>query len=475
MSHSYRMVAPPAATLLLWTLISGCGKDEKKPTAPVNDPPMACFAVTPPVGTTETLFSLDASCAADRQDSSDALMVRWDWEDDSTWDTDWTAVKEATHRYEVSGRKVVHLEVRDHGGLSAEAHDTLEVTEANVAPGACFSVAPREGSTATSFEVNASCSSDPQDNPDSLEVRWDWEDDGDWDTDWTNSKSATHRFPTVGLKMLRVEVRDTGGLTATKRDSVSVGIDYFGEPPPGLTPKVFAPGLISNAATGDYACTFSPLGNEFYFTRSTSTGQYIYETHLTGGAWTLPSPVSFSSGYGAHEPHLTYDNGTIYFGWFRPVPPGEPSSGWDYGIWATDRTATGWAPARYVGQGMFVSSSRDGQVYVTDTPYTQAAIARATMTNGRFSGLERIRPGAHPCIAPDGSYLVYDINGGNHLMVCFRQEDGTWGPGIDLTTHGLPADGGIASVSPDGKYLFYIFNHDLYWVSTALIESLRDH
>jgi hypothetical protein len=152
----------PSLVLASWALLAGCSADETKPAAPANDAPTACFQALPPVGTTETLFTLDASCSSDRQDSTGALLVRWDWEND-----------------------------------------------------------------------------------------------GVWDTDWTRTKLASHRYPTWGPAVVRVEVRDTGGLSATAQDSVDVAIDYLGQTPPGLAPQVFAPGIVSTGATSDYACTFS--------------------------------------------------------------------------------------------------------------------------------------------------------------------------------------------------------------------------
>jgi hypothetical protein len=457
--------------LVLPAVLGACGGDGR-PTAPRNEAPTACFVSAPSAGTTETEFSFDASCSSDAEDGTGSLMVRWDWENDSAWDTDWTAVKAASHRYDSEGRKVVRLAVRDRGGLLASALDTLEVGHANVAPEACVSLAPRDGTVATLFEADASCSSDLEDASDSLQVRWDWENDGVWDTDWTKTKGASHRYETPGRKTLRVEVRDTGGLSAAALDSAEVGFDYFGQTPPELIPEVFAPGIISVPTTVDYACTFSPNGHEVYFTRSTASTQTIYVTRLVDGTWTTPSPVSFSAGYPAHEPHLTLDDATIYFGWFRAVPPGEVSYVGDYGIWAADRTQAGWSAARYVGQGMFVSSSADGRLFVTDISSEPFYIAQVHLTAGRFTSYARIAAGTHPCIAPDGSYLVYDIEAGKHLVVRFRQPSGTWGALVDLTSHGIPLQAGIASLSPDGKYLFYSYNGDSYWVSTGLIEAL---
>lgn len=247
---------------------------------------------------------------------------------------------------------------------------------------------------------------------------------------------------------------------------------YLGQVPPDLSPQVFAPEFISRSSSNEYSAAFSPDGSEFYFTRQFSGYQDIYETHLVDGIWSEPAPVHFTARYGAHEPHITFDNAVMYFGWFRPVPSGE-SSDMDYGIWAVDRMTDGWSDPRYVGQGMNVTSDRSGQIYVTDLSAPQANISLVTLTEGRFTTWEALNAGAHPCIAPDGSYLIYDRDYGEYLFVRFRLEDGTWGEAIDLTGQGIPREAGIASISPDGLYLFYTDGHDLYWVSTEIITALK--
>jgi hypothetical protein len=67
---------PLFGVLAFWPLLIGCSEDKPKPTTPVNDPPTACFAIAPAVGTTETPFSFDASCSSDRQDDTESLLVR---------------------------------------------------------------------------------------------------------------------------------------------------------------------------------------------------------------------------------------------------------------------------------------------------------------------------------------------------------------------------------------------------------------
>ncbi len=80
-------------------------------------------------------------------------------------------------------------------------------------PKASFTLLPVQGDVQTTFTANASASSDPQDSPDALEVRWDWNGDGNWDTSWSTQKVAQHRFSDPGTYTLRLQVRDLGGLT----------------------------------------------------------------------------------------------------------------------------------------------------------------------------------------------------------------------------------------------------------------------
>jgi hypothetical protein len=80
----------------------------------------------------------------------------------------------------------------------------------------------------------------------------------------------------------------------------------------------------------------------------------------------------------------------------------------------------------------------------------------------------------HPCIAPDGSYIIFDIQDANSkLFVSFKDKKGSWGELIDLTEHGLQPGARGAYISPDGKYLFYGYKNDIWWVDIMVIENLR--
>jgi len=96
-----------------------------------NTPPVASFIINPASGDTETTFQFDASVCSDNEDPASSLQVRWDWESDGTWDTDYSTDKTATHQYSTEGTKIVKLEVTDTEGLKDIATDQITVTEAS--------------------------------------------------------------------------------------------------------------------------------------------------------------------------------------------------------------------------------------------------------------------------------------------------------------------------------------------------------
>jgi hypothetical protein len=137
---------------------------------------------------------------------------------------------------------------------------------------------------------------------------------------------------------------------------------------------------------------------------------------------------------------------------------------------------------------MYVSTTRDGAVYLTDTRgQAGGGIVRLATENGRpgepvraGGGVNAPADGVHPCIAPDESFIVFDSyrpggqGGEGDLYVCFRRPDGTWGEAVNLgDAVNTPGTNFCAGLSPDGKYLFYTTHRDIYWVSTELIEKLK--
>ncbi len=259
---------------------------------------------------------------------------------------------------------------------------------------------------------------------------------------------------------------------------------YLGQTPPGLEPQVFAPGIISTHGKFEFSCTFSPDGKEFYFNR----GPQIWVCRWEKAGWTAPERAPFNTNHLNHEAHITHDGQRMYFGSSRPRPDlkeGESS----YAIYMMERTGDSWGEPKVHGQGMYVTTARNGNYYVTDTSQQPdgGILVRARYTDGEYSELEQMQGGVnspyndwHPCIAPDESYIVFDSSrpggqgGEGDFYVCFRKKDGTWGEAINLGDNiNTPGGNMCAYITPDGKYLFYHATNDIYWVSTKIIEQLR--
>jgi parallel beta-helix repeat protein len=209
-SHQY--FSPGTYTIRLEVVDSGGLKDNTtQQVTVVNEKPMASFTVNPNLGNLTQVFEVNASECSDLEDPTSLLQVRWDWEDDGIWDTNWTTIKTAYHQYLFPGTYTIRLEVVDSGGL--KDNTTKQITVVNEKPMASFTINPSLGNITQIFEVNASGCSDLENPISLLQVRWDWEDDGIWDTNWTTIKTAYHQYSSPGTYSIRLEVMDTGGLT----------------------------------------------------------------------------------------------------------------------------------------------------------------------------------------------------------------------------------------------------------------------
>ncbi len=188
-----------------------------------NTAPVAMLTVSPEMGTVATEFTFDASSSSDGEDEATVLEVRFDFDGDGNFDTDWSSEKIVNHKYSVAGTYNAKLEVKDSGDLTAEAVKTITVNEeVNTAPVAMLAVNPEMGTLTTEFTFDASSSSDGEDEAAVLEVRFDFDGDGNFDTDWSSEKVATHKYSAVGTYNAKVEVKDSGDLTAEAVKTVTV-------------------------------------------------------------------------------------------------------------------------------------------------------------------------------------------------------------------------------------------------------------
>jgi Calx-beta domain/Divergent InlB B-repeat domain len=164
-------------------------------SAAANNRPMPALAVTPALGSTATAFQLDATGSLDAEDGS-ALQYRWDYENDGSWDTSFSASPTASQTYGTAGAKTARVEVRDGGGATSTRTASFTVSATPVAPTATFTVDLGAGfmTSPAVFNFDASGVSDGEDAPAALQVRWDFDDDGVWDTGYSTTKTASHGY-----------------------------------------------------------------------------------------------------------------------------------------------------------------------------------------------------------------------------------------------------------------------------------------
>ena len=248
-----------------------------------------------------------------------------------------------------------------------------------------------------------------------------------------------------------------------------------------MTAEVFAPGIISTDAW-ELEGVFAPGMREFYFVTDR-------------GAYTKPTIIGFRF----------EDNEWKKFTEFRRT--GEPFISADGTIMHLakgyrERTDRGWSDVKRLGPlfqrddwGIMRLTASSTGTYVFDDYKSGDVIRISRLVDGvrqppqKMS--EQINRGkftAHPFIAPDESYLIWDSErdgglGGSDLYISFKQEDGTWGPAINMGEKvNSEKDDFFASVTPDGRFLMFDrtiggkgadLNVDIYWVDARVIEELR--
>ena len=316
------------------------------------------------------------------------------------------------------------------------------------------------------------------------------------------------------------------GCKAGKADIPVLKGPYLGQRTPGITPEVFAPGIISTGLHDDYGPAISKEGDEIFFRIYGKPHPIICVTECVDGKWIDPEVASFSGQYADGGFVFAKDGGRLYFESDRPLEnTKEPK---DTDIWFVDRTGNVWGKPKNLG--LPVNSSDDeylGCISADNTIYftirKRDGEGKVTFINysSRLSGGTYSKPEilpypfnsdyfqTAPVLSPDETYAIFAMNGraDSHgqedLYVTFKKRDDTWTEPKNL---GVPVNSNstdwFPSFSPDGKYLFFVswrytgeeysgtkrnfkemmdyytspvYGHggDVYWVDTRIIEDLK--
>ncbi len=131
----------------------------------------------------------------------------------------------------------------------------------NSPPTASFSYSPAGVYNTTTVTFDATASWDYEDAPATLQVRWDWNNDGIWDyptVGYTTVKTATHRFATLGTYTVKLGVLDSGGLTSTTTRTFTVtlqplAVSLFADRLSGVAPLAVAFSTNVTGGQGPYS------------------------------------------------------------------------------------------------------------------------------------------------------------------------------------------------------------------------------
>ena len=247
---------------------------------------------------------------------------------------------------------------------------------------------------------------------------------------------------------------------------------YLGQKTPGLTPEIFAPGFVSTEHR-DGSGFFTPDMKGFYFTRKdNSSGKWSLMTFQSEDNQWRESVVGPRVG----RPIFSPDGNIMHLGKSYK-----------------ERTKTGWSAIKSLGSPYeeirimrLMSSSKGTYFFDEGTRDGNGVLRYSRLVNGKreepkplSKAINTGKWNAHPFISPDESYILWDGErnsgfGDNDIYISFKQPDSSWGDAINLGDKvNTDSEDNGAYVTPDGKYLFFNRNGDIYWVDAKIIETLR--
>lgn len=266
-----------------------------------------------------------------------------------------------------------------------------------------------------------------------------------------------------------------------QRGCVSAQIVYPDAHPPTNTPRLFAPGILSDGLSNrDF--TISPKGNELFFTVQGPRFSLSTIMHMvfSNGQWSKPEVAPFSGRYRDLEAAFSPDGQTIYFSSDRPV---NGSSKNDFDLWRVKRSTGGkWGEPENLGpivnsgkNEFYPSATKSGNLYFTvEANYGKGSedIVVCKLVNGIYSKPESLPEDINTkydefnaFVDPDEQFIIFscygraDDMGRGDLYVSHMDKNGVW-----LPVKHLPALVNSTAldycpyVTPDKKYLVFTSN-----------------
>ncbi|TPN82903.1 ankyrin repeat domain-containing protein [Aquimarina algicola] len=273
---------------------------------------------------------------------------------------------------------------------------------------------------------------------------------------------------------------------------------YMGMERPEKKPKMFAPNFISTEEQ-EFGSVFNKKGTEFYFGVDVGKRNEIRYSKMVKGRWSKPETIISHERYSYNDPFLSNDENRLYFISTRTLDGKGKIK--DVDIWYVERRSEGWSEPINAGSNIntsgdeyYISFTDDGTMYFAsngqprkDTSRTDHDIYYAKFIDNEFqkpvllsSAVNTTGYEADVFVAPDESYIIFcSIRDGGFgrgdLYISFKDSNGNWtgavNMGKEINTRNYEY---CPFVTKDGKFLFYTSNQDIYWVSTKIIEEIKE-
>ncbi len=274
---------------------------------------------------------------------------------------------------------------------------------------------------------------------------------------------------------------------------------YLGQKPPGMTPEIFAPGIVSTVEHGEYGGHFSPDGKMFIFTRRVE-GQpgRLYFSEYKENKWTIPEVVPFGYETNDSQPCFFADGKRLIFVSGRPEP-NKTEDGEHHNFWVVDYDGSGWGkpylldPDINLGERRVCPSvSKNGNLYFSGN-YKKPGdkdIFLSRLVNGKYTEPENLGSSIntnyyeqHVFIAQDESYILFDSYRPagyekSNIYISYRKEDNSWTE-AKILSEAVNSEqyDWYPVVTPDEKYILFTRTGygemDIYWVSVKIFEKLK--
>ncbi len=266
-------------------------------------------------------------------------------------------------------------------------------------------------------------------------------------------------------------------------------INYFNQSPPGDTPQIFAPRIISLANRRETKIVFSPDAKECMIGIGIEgTFKILYSKYVSGN-WTEPKNAYFITNDRAQEPFFSPDGQKIFFTSYADIYVSTLVNQ----LWTTPVKLD--SPVNTESEEYHPTVTLNGTLYfcsMRNNP--NGFIYCSKYKNGNYFTVEKLDTiinsspyGAYdPFIAPDESYIIFttihpDGYGKEDQYISYNK-NGTWTTpqnlGSLINTDKIEYG---SYISPDKKYYFFSRPHgwgtevpaDIYWIKANFIDLFR--